>query len=209
MAAIRRRLADDAGTSLMELIVGMAIMSIFMAMFTGAIWTMYGTVNKVESVTDSQAQVNQAFLTLDKKVRYASAISTPGVSATSAGWYVELLSTYTGTNTCTQLRMDPAGKKLLQRTWTVVNSTDANVSGWLPLASGLTNGSAAANSATQPFVLTAAPLRATVAFPRLTVTLVATAGTSSATTSKANMTFTLINSASTSATSICQGEGRP
>ena len=66
----------------MELIVGMALMAIFMSMFTAAIVLMTQTGNKVEAVSISAARrTNQAFLTMDKTVRYASAITTPGSRA--------------------------------------------------------------------------------------------------------------------------------
>ena len=93
LIALRRRYdrvlsEPDQGTSLIELIVGMLIMTMFMAMFTSAVILMNRAENKADAVTQTSTQLNQAFLTLDKTVRYAAAISDPGVGTPSGDWYV-------------------------------------------------------------------------------------------------------------------------
>ncbi|WP_375480181.1 type II secretion system protein [uncultured Jatrophihabitans sp.] len=217
---LRARLARvagsaDRGTTLVELLVGMAIMTVFMAIFLTSILLMSSTANKVEATTISATQTNQAFLKLDKMVRYASAVSTPGVSTASGDWYVEFDSPPTGVSTaqtgdtCTQLRLD--SRQLQQRTWTVTNGVAAAASAWTPMASYVTNGSAAAGSADAPFTTPVAGVSASTSFQRLQLTLVATAGNSVTATNRSQMTFTALNSdvSLASNATTCQQWGRP
>ena len=191
------RPTGDAGTTLMELIVGMVLMAIFMAMFTGAIVAMTSTANKVEAVTIATSQTNQAFLTLDKQVRYAVVITPPGQSTISGDWYVEYEyaksdpASPTVTYTCAQLRVDQSSQQLQERTGAPGASTP---SAWIPLASNIVNGAATAGSTTVPFTVPVPASGASTTFQRLSITLVATAGSSSPSTTQSQVTFTALNS---------------
>ena len=215
---LRERLpGGDAGTSLMELVIGMAVMAIFMSIFTGAVVSMGQTINKVEAVTISSTQINQAFLRLDKLVRYAAAItnastmstSTSTTPDTSGDWYVELDTTTATSETCTQLRVD--SKQLQQRTWTVTGSTFSTPSNFSAMASGITNGGAASGSSDQPFAPPPVAAGASTNFQRLSITLVATSGSTSSSTTRSSVSFTALNSLAASATNDakCQQAGRP
>ena len=214
-AAVRARFGDpEAGTTLMELIVGMALMSIFMSIFLTSVLLMTKTANKVEATSITASQTNQAFLRLDKTVRYASAISTPGVASASGDWYVELDSPATtvgGYDTCTQLRIDSG--RLQQRTWTIANGAAISTTAptWTSIASFLTNGSASATSADVPFAAPTASTSASTTFQQLQVVLVATSGNSSSATNRTQMTFTALNSdvSLASNATTCQQWGRP
>jgi hypothetical protein len=197
VTGLRRRLAEDErGTTMMEMVVGMTILAIFMSMFTTAIFMMTRTANKVQSVTGTASQVNQAFLKLDKLVRYSSAVSTPG-TGTSGDKYVELRFTNTGSERCTQLRFDGQKQQLQQRSWAVDPSGNAaSASAWLPVASSIASG-----SFTQP----ADPA---ALYQQLTVTLSATGSTQTSTTTSAT-TFTALNSNLSQTGSVCQQQGRP
>jgi hypothetical protein len=190
---------DDRGTSLAELLVGMTVMGIFMAIFTAAIVSMANTTTKVEAVTSSAAQVNNAFLRLDKLVRYANAVTSIGPSTGASGdWYVELdtVDNDAAVETCHQLRVDVSTQQLQLRTWTATGTTTySSLSGWATLASNIRNGAAPAASADQPFSTPAALDAASTSFQRLTITLVAgTSGPSSTSTTRTNLTFTALNS---------------
>ncbi len=209
MTARRRpALADESGFTLMELVVSMTVMLIFMGMFTGAIMVLTGSQTKAQSTSETSAVTNTAFLWLDKTVRYAAAISSPGTGSGTGDWYVEFRVTHTGSEVCTQARLDIAKGQLQRRSWQVIGSTASGVTPWVPVVSGLVNGSAAANSADQPFV-TKAPT-SSEGFQQLTINLVATGGPANApTTSRATFSFTAINSTLPPPTSICQEVGRP
>jgi type II secretory pathway pseudopilin PulG len=205
----RIRLSDDDGTSLIEVIVGMALMAIFMSIFVGVIVAMTNAQSKTQSITQTSANVGQAFLTLDKTVRYSAAISAPGTGSPSGDWYVEYRTTNSGVEVCTQLRVDVATKQLQRRTWTVANSAATGLTGWTPVASEITNGGAAAGSTDQPFVRPTPA--ATADFQQLKITLASGAGPANGTTTTGtSFTITAVNSSlPVPTTAICQEAGRP
>jgi prepilin-type N-terminal cleavage/methylation domain-containing protein len=186
-------LRDDRGFTMTEIVVTMSVMSVVMAIFTAGVVQMYNTSNKTESLAVSQAQSNTAFLRLDKQIRYASGISTPGTVAGTP--YVEYLLAGSGTATCYELRLKDS--KLQQRVWTQ-GGTIAN-SPWTVLSNGVT--------ASQPFTYLAPD--ATFNFQRLRLQLTTTYG-GNQTLSAANtdITFTALNTTlGTSSASVCT-EGR-
>jgi hypothetical protein len=201
-------MSQDAGTSLIELMVGMTLMIIFMGMFTGAVVMMNSAMNKSQAVNLSSSQLSIAFNNLDTTVHYAAFISTPGVG-TSGDWYVELRVTNTGAEVCNQLRVDITTQQMQRRTWTVVNAVASTPSAWVPITSGISNGGAVSGAATQPFYLV--PVGANTVFQQLTVNLISPAGpASSPTNSTSSFTFTAVNSTVPAPTaSICQQQGRP
>lgn len=207
MSGMYRR---DAGTSLLELVVGMTLMGVFLTMFSGAITLMYTSANKSQALTDTSAELNQAFNRLDSSVRYASAISQPGLGlgpGAANDWYVEFQTTNTAAVVCTQLRISQDARELQQRTWTVVNNSASNESGWVSIASYVINGGAPAG-ANQPF--TRMIPSTTTPYEALQFQLqVKKGGSQTASTSATNLTFVALNStASTPLTGICAEKAR-
>lgn len=99
-----RTAPDDAGVTLLELMVAASIMVVVMVMFTSGALLMYRSAQYTEAVTTAQAQLSAAFGRLDRQVRYASQLSEQG--ALNGNWYVEFLTEPpTGPNRCTQLRL--------------------------------------------------------------------------------------------------------
>lgn len=217
--AVRRRLAarvpqGDAGTTLIELLVGMLIMAIFMGMFTGAMLMMSNTSNKVQAITLTANQQSDAYFQLDREIRYASAISTP--SFDNNMWHVEFAtnvvnrtnSTATTTNKCTQLAVAPPSGVggsvgvLKQRTW---NVGDSSPGAWTVLASYVTD----YKSTDKPFPTTSsiATGGASTSMQQLTISLTMTSALGSAST-VSSYTFTALNSTTTTNgaanTSVCQ-----
>jgi hypothetical protein len=219
---LRRSSTDERGTSLAELVVGMGVMVVFMTIFTGAVVSLARTTTKVEAVSTSAASVSNAFLALDKRVRYAEAITTIGRATGGSGdWYVELdsVNNDTAKETCTQLRVDIAKSQLQQRTWTAVDAThysDLSADWTLPsstgtvLASNISNGAAAAGTADQPFTTPAVLTTASSSFQRLGVTLVAgTSGPSSTSTTRSTVAFTALNSLAADSTNAAKCQQLP
>jgi prepilin-type N-terminal cleavage/methylation domain-containing protein len=183
---------DDDGFSLIEVVVSMSIMAVFMAMMTTGIVQVYRAINSNDAIAAAQSQANIAFLRLDREIRYASDMSTEG--QVGSDWYVEYLTTYTGTSVCSELRLHVANGQLQRRTWTQGGTVPTT---WTVLASGLT--------ATRPFTFRSAD--ATFNYPRLALSLTAKAGTgTTAATKQMSITFTALNATSASA-SVCT-EGR-
>ena len=98
---------DDAGFSLVETMVTLGVMSIMMAIFTGAILQVYRTSTATESLSQAQSQLRLAFQRFDRELRYASWIAEPGKFGTA--WYVEFAGPVV--TDCRQLRLEtaPAG----------------------------------------------------------------------------------------------------
>ena len=183
---------------MIEIVTTLAIMSIAMSIFTTGILQIYRFVNKTESMSITQSQINLAVLRLDKELRYAAGISTPGLLG--ADWYVEYLTTNTGTATCTGLRLTvtTTQPQLQLRTWPQ-GTYPSPAPGWATMASEV--------NSTQPFTVIAPDQD--VAYQRLRLTLTASAGTApTATATQTDVTFTALDtSLGTSNTTVCS-EGR-
>jgi type II secretory pathway pseudopilin PulG len=197
----RRRERDDAGVTLIDVVISMTIMSVFLAMFTTGILQIYRGTNKTEAITNAQSQLNVVFLRLDKEIRYAAGISVPNATTTGGYYFEEYLTGNTGTNICTQLRFDPTAKQLSRRTWTQ-GTTPLVPSAWVPLVSSVNSTGGAS-----PFTLLAAD--STYNFQRLRLGLTAVFGNGASAASKAiDITFSALNtSLTTSSDTVCT-EGR-
>lgn len=149
MRRLRTRRTDDEGTTLLELMVGMVVMSIFMALATAAIVNIFSSTSKIQAVASSAGQLNIAFDRLDKQVRYASVIFAPtGPASTPAtDWSVAFETDNPASIGCTLLKVRALGdgsgqQQLVERTWTVTvnsdgTSTQSAVSTWSQLSAGI------------------------------------------------------------------------
>ncbi|XVV16984.1 PulJ/GspJ family protein [Actinoplanes sp. CA-131856] len=88
---------DDDGYTLIELLVAMGLMSVVMVVVFGALTEVYSDVNRTENVTVARDQLGNSFRRLDKELRYANWISTPG--QVDGAWYME----YATPSGCRQL----------------------------------------------------------------------------------------------------------
>jgi len=136
---------DDAGFSLVEVMVTMTIMSIMMVIFTGAILQIYRTSTATESLTTAQSQLRLAFQRFDRELRYASWVAEPGMVGTA--WYVEFAGPADAG--CLQLRLETApgggnasdGQGVLQLLrWTPGSPPAAGASGQTIASQILTTG---------------------------------------------------------------------
>jgi type II secretory pathway pseudopilin PulG len=192
-APIKDRLADDSGTTMVELVVSLVIMSFMMAIFTTGIIQMYSAANKTESLSNAQSELNVTFLRMDKQVRYASGISQP--QFVNGSYYVSMLTTNTGANRCTAVKLDPDAAQLSTFTW---DEDDAPADPfWTVLANNVTPKGA------QPFTLW--PANAVANFDRLQLTIQARTGDgTTGTTTDTDVTFTALNtSLETSSEFVC------
>jgi hypothetical protein len=195
----RRRPAGDRGATMIDMVVAMTLMSIFMSLFTGGVVRMFRSANRTQALTAAQTQVTNTFLRLDKEIRYAAGISTPG--PVGADSYVEYVTSFTGTAMCTELRLNVASGQLQRRTWQQ-GVLPLVPSAWIPMATSV--------SSTQPFTFLAAD--ATFNFQRLQLKLDATSGGGPATAARrTDVTFTALNTtlATSSATACTEGRSVP
>jgi prepilin-type N-terminal cleavage/methylation domain-containing protein len=200
VSARTRRPSGDAGFTLIETTVGMVVMSIFLAMFTGSVVMMFRSSNHSQGVAHTSQEISNAFTRLDQQLRYASYVGEPGQDANDSGnWYVEFQNTNTDPATCYQLRVDQSSQTLQQRSW----SGSGTPSAWEQLATGVLNGGGSGSDA--PFAVTAAS--GTVTSAELTVHLVTGEDSGpDAAQSESSMTFTALNSTvTTPIRGICAG----
>jgi prepilin-type N-terminal cleavage/methylation domain-containing protein len=107
---------DDAGFTLIEVMVSMTLMTIVMAIVTGGIVTMYRTSARAEAGAQVQSALNAAFAKLDRDIRYAQRINAPTAPGTSyAVTFVTLNAA--GTPQCVQLSLPQTGGTLVRRQW--------------------------------------------------------------------------------------------
>ncbi|HWG97786.1 MAG TPA: prepilin-type N-terminal cleavage/methylation domain-containing protein [Pilimelia sp.] len=199
----RRPPRDDAGVTLLEVMVAMTIMSVFMALFTASTVLMYRSANDTESAAEAQSEVNRAFVRLDKEIRYAVAINPGYRRVSDSAWYVEYATTNSGVTTCTQLRL--INDQLQRRTWTEDSS---GVSSAPVVSSPLASRVRAASGTEPPFERTAP------AGAAQTLRLYVAAHTGSGAHAKVKetrVTFSALNSAQTSPDlRVClDGKDRP
>jgi prepilin-type N-terminal cleavage/methylation domain-containing protein len=176
---------DDSGMTMVEVLVSLVVMSIAMLIFTSGVLVIYRTLTKVESLATVQDRITTTFQRMDRDLRYASAISDPGLE-TDGNYYVEYLMTIGSADRCVQLRFRPTVGELQQRTWPNNNSPGAT---WALLVKPV-----AQVAATDPFTLTA-PTN-TFPFQSLQVRLQAATGTgtgAASATRETNVTFAALN----------------
>jgi prepilin-type N-terminal cleavage/methylation domain-containing protein len=212
-SALRARRRDDAGYSLIEVVVGMGIMSVLMVLFTTAILQVFRTSGKAESIAEAQSQLQRAFQRFDQEIRYASWISPPG--EVGGAWYVEFASS-DGTE-CLQLRLQTAPGP------TADNGTDGRgvlqLLRWAPGAPpaanqpGQTIASRLVTGDVDPFELQAAgstpygtDSQFAPDFQRLRIRLSSQVGTGVA---EADTTFTALNTSRNTPTTHTCSQGRP
>jgi prepilin-type N-terminal cleavage/methylation domain-containing protein len=126
-----RRVRDDAGFSLMEVMVGSALMSVVMAVATAGFVNMYHTTDYTEANALTATNLMASFAKLDSEIRYAYRINAPYQpdSATFAVDYV-IPDTNHDDLQCVQLTLPVAGGALVRRQWPQAStSASATVSG--------------------------------------------------------------------------------
>jgi hypothetical protein len=195
---LRRRLPqgrDDRGVTLAEMAVTTGIMAAVMAIFTTGVIQLFQAGNKNELVSLTTAQLNTAFLRLDRELRYAAGFATPRTVGSDA--YVEYVNTgtITGTPECAQLKLDAATNTLRRQVWP--NQKGVKPTGkWAVLANNV-------NVAKSGFTLSD-PAKVTT-FQQLTVSLVVVTNPGRGQTEAlTTLTFTALNSrASTDTTTVC------
>ena len=196
--------------SLIEMVIGMPVMAVFLAIFTGAIVTMTTTVNKVQAVTTSASQTNTAFMKLDKLVRYAIAITTRRVRAPATGTSSSTPSTRHDVETCTQLRVDITHQQLQHA------DLDGNrrhelhgLTAWTTLANEHHQRRGGRRLGRPTVHRPGRADRGSTGFQRLTITLVAAAtARAPSTTDPVAVTFTALNSVAAATTNAPSASSR-
>lgn len=202
MRGIRERLRDrrgEDGFTLVELLVSIFLFAIVLALVASATLVMEHGLRKSQGQSDNLDASRKVLLLLDRQVRYANAITQPGVGATPTASYIEWQSGDTNQpQTCTQWRYDSAGATLAYRTWQVPTVTGASVTptGWVPEAFGVSKvGSTSVFATTALPVGTATPPGTTANHASVSVVFAVKHGAQPSTTSASQVTLTAVNTA--------------
>lgn len=184
----------DIGTTLIEVVAAMSLMSVLLAIFTTGIVSMYRSANHEDATVAAQSQVHLAFQRLDTEIRYAVNISAEGIAPGTGDWYIEYLRTDGGSPVCGQLRLTTGGLLQLRR-W----SQGAALPPFTTLASGLAD--------SHPFTRKAAGIDGSD-YERVVIDLTADGGRD-ARRRQIEVAFTALNSSPDAADETTCNEGRP
>ena len=124
---MRRRRRNDAGFSLMEVMVGSAVMSVVMAIATSAFVHMYRTTNATEANALTEANLMASFAKLDRDLRYAYRINAPYQPTADTFAVDYVVPDVRNTLLCVQLTLPMSGGALVRRQWPQA-STSADAS---------------------------------------------------------------------------------
>lgn len=111
----------EAGFTLIELMVAMAIFTILVAILLLAVSQLARGTVRVQVTAQSTTEVLLVFQNLDRQIRYADALNAPG-SGVSGDRYIEFrtpaASAPSGLTTCTQWRLHKDDGTIQSRQWT-------------------------------------------------------------------------------------------
>jgi prepilin-type N-terminal cleavage/methylation domain-containing protein len=193
IARVGRRLrppAGDRGFSLMEVMVGSALMSVVMAIATAGFVQMYHATEKSDSAAQAQANLADAFGKLDREIRYAYRINA-AYSIGTTGYGVDyVIDDGSGTLQCVQLSLPVAGGALLRLQWPQPSTSADAAAISTGIATDLSSGAAGGS----PFTVRSAATDGSN-FDRLVMNVNSTVGAAagSNSTRSYNLQFTALN----------------
>jgi Tfp pilus assembly protein PilW len=196
-------LDDDHGATLAEILVGLGVLSVVMAIATGGILQVFRAVGRADAASVTQSQAQFAFAILDKEVRYASWVRPP--AHTGRYVYVEFLSAEARTRErrCHRAVVDRAAGTLRLQSW----QPDLVPGAGRVLAGQLVTAAPVVFTLIEPDTLNN---RVTSTHQRLRVRLTARFGSGSdQRTVSSDVTFTALNTSPTSTVGSECTVGRP
>lgn len=141
----RTKTGADSGFTLVEALVAMVIFVSAMSVMAAVVAAMTTNMSQARGVSTATDQTRLGFQRLDKQVRYANAISTPGPAG--GGWYVEFSmenpKRENGNSgqkdvTCQQWRV--LAQRLETRSWNIKSNGQVDApSPWVAVATGVIN----------------------------------------------------------------------
>ena len=153
---------DDRGSTLVEVLIAMIVLSLLLVVFVRAVALVTSTTTRVTTTGEVATEGRAASDALGRQLAIASATNTP-VQA-GGKWYLEFSTDEVKAGSdrqCTQWRYTPSTKRLEYRTWSVVTLV---ASAWIPVSDAMVN-----TSSQPPF--TVYPSDSTFMLPRVAVDL--------------------------------------
>ena len=157
-----RRRPEDTGSTLVEVLIAMIVLSLLLAVFVRAVALMTSTTTRVQTTGEVATEGRAASDALGRQLAIASATNTP-VQA-GGNWYLEFSTDDVKAGSdrqCTQWRYQPSTRRLEYRTWSVVTLV---ASAWIPVSDAVVN-----TSSQPPFAVY--PSDSTFMLPRVAVDL--------------------------------------
>lgn len=184
-----RRERDDSGFSLIEVMVGSAVMSVVMAIATAGFVQMYHATEEADSAATAQSNLTDAFAKLDREVRYAYRINPAYQLGTTAYAVDYLIDNGTDPLLCVQISMPIDGGALVRLQWPET-STSADPAA---ISTGVAADLVPATAGVNPFTVKSAGTD-TSNFDRLLVNVNSTIGVdANGSTRNYNLQFTALN----------------
>jgi prepilin-type N-terminal cleavage/methylation domain-containing protein len=185
----------DDGFTLMEIMVGSALMSVVMAVATAGFVDMFHTADRTEANTLTETNLMMSFSRLDREVRYAYRVNQPYMPNTDTFAIDYVIPDNTNTLQCVQLTLPVAGGALLRKVWPQNGTSATGVTNGVAssLVSASTTVSNGATVTANPFsVLTSGQGNSN--FDRLQLNMNSTFGVSDkGSTRNYNLQFTALN----------------
>ncbi|MBC7590608.1 MAG: prepilin-type N-terminal cleavage/methylation domain-containing protein [Salinibacterium sp.] len=202
----------ESGFSLIELMVAMAIFTIFVVIVMASVLAISRSAVRTQLVGETTSSTLVVFGSLDRQIRYSDSINFSG-AGTSGNRYIEFrvpaASTVGGLQSiCYQWRFSVANSRLESRQWN--ESNPAGATAWSPKLTNVAND----GDPTHPFLMTPAN-GADKPRQQLTITLnvgtnAQNAGASMSTTFIARNTSSLTSPSNNPSTPVCTfGAYRP
>jgi prepilin-type N-terminal cleavage/methylation domain-containing protein len=137
---IRERTDNDAGFSLVELLIAMLVFAIFLTILLSSITGIVRASTKVSVVASTSNGLLNVFQKFDRQVRYADAVNFPGTGSTGyiyVEFRVNKASSPNGVTTCTQWRLNTTTSSLQSRTWPEM--ANATATPWITMLPNVAN----------------------------------------------------------------------
>jgi prepilin-type N-terminal cleavage/methylation domain-containing protein len=134
--SIGRRVQDERGLTLTELLVAMFMFGIVMAVFTTTLASVQKAIVAQDNLSRTNDQARLAMEQLDRELRSGNVIYDPALETQDTNYKLRI---YTQTNQafrCVLWKID-SNDQLLTRRWTP--GAEANATGWRVVATGIVN----------------------------------------------------------------------
>jgi prepilin-type N-terminal cleavage/methylation domain-containing protein len=197
LAGIARRLRHgrDDGFTLMEVMVGSALMSVVMAVATAGLVSMYHTADLTEANALTETNLMMSFSRMDREVRYAYRVNQPYMADSNTFAVDYVVGDNDNVLQCVQLTLPVSGGALIHKQWPQ-NSTSASAPASGVATELITANTTMNNGATVPAnpfgLLTSGQGNSN--FDRLQINMNSTAGvTGKKSTRNYNLQFTALN----------------
>ncbi|MGH9150743.1 MAG: PulJ/GspJ family protein [Acidimicrobiales bacterium] len=128
---------DERGSTLMELVVYMGVLSVVLAVFAASLLSAHTVVAKAEGRNSGNDQARQAIQQLDREIRSGATVHAPTAGGMELRVYTEANAPSRGGSRCVQWRVE--GGRLQARSWAPDWAVSGDVEGWRTVADDVVN----------------------------------------------------------------------